>query len=67
MRGPSVAPPSRRRTRTGDRDDLIWVTERVAAGDITPAIDRTYSLEDVPDALSYFDTGEVKGKLVIVH
>ena len=55
------------RTHILDRDDLMWVTDRVAAGDITPAIDRTYSLEDVPDALRYFDTGEVKGKLVIVH
>ncbi len=55
------------RTHTLDRDDLMWVTDRVAAGDITPAIERTYSLEDVPDALRYFDTGEVKGKLVIMH
>lgn len=55
------------RTHTFNRDDLIWVTDLVAAGDITPAIDRTYSLDEVPDALRYFDTGEVKGKLVIVH
>ncbi len=55
------------RTHTFNRDDLMCITDRVAAGDITPAIDRTYSLEDVPDALRYFDTGEVKGKLVIVH
>ncbi len=55
------------RTHTFDRDDLMWVGDRVAAGDITPAIERTYSLEDVPDALRHFDTGEVKGKLVITH
>ena len=55
------------RTHTFNRDDLMWVTDRVAAGDITPAIDRTYSFEDVPEALRYFDTGEVEGKLVIVH
>ena len=55
------------RTHTFNRGDLLWVADRTAAGDITPAIDRTYSLEDVPEALRYFDTGEVKGKLVIRH
>ncbi len=55
------------RTHEFNRDDLAWLTDRIAAGDITPAIDRTYSLEEVPDALRYFDSGEVKGKLVILH
>ncbi len=50
-----------------NREDLTWLTDRIAAGDISPAIDRTYSLQDVPDALRYFDTGEVKGRLVIQH
>ena len=54
-------------THTFDRDGLTWLMDRVASGDITPAIDRSYSLEDVPEALRYFDTGEVKGRLVIVH
>ena len=30
-----------------------------------PVIERTYPLSDVPDALSYFDEGHVKGKIVI--
>ena len=55
------------RTHAFNRDDLMWVTDRVAAGDITPAIERTYSFEEVPDALRYFDSGQVKGKLVILH
>ncbi len=50
-----------------DRDDLAWLTDRIAAGDITPAIDRAFSLNEVPEALRYFDSGEVKGKLVIQH
>ena len=55
------------RTHEWNRDDLAWLTERIAAGDIVPAIDRTYSLEEVPEALRYFDSGEVKGKIVILH
>ena len=55
------------RSHHPSRDDLTWLTDRIAAGDITPAIDRTYSLEEVPEALRYFDSGEVKGKLVILH
>lgn len=48
-------------------EDLAWLADRIVGGEITPAIDRTYSLEEVPDALRYFDSGEVKGKLVILH
>lgn len=50
-----------------DRADLAWLTDRLAAGDITPVIDRVYPLDQVPDALRYFDTGEVNGRLVIAH
>lgn len=55
------------RSHQPSRDDLAWLTDRIAAGDITPAIERTYPLDEVPDALRYFDSGEVKGKLVIQH
>ena len=48
-----------------NRADLGWLTDRIAAGDITPTIERTYTLEEAPDALRHFDSGEVKGKLVI--
>ena len=50
-----------------NRDDLTWLAEHIANGDISPAIDRTYTLDEVPEALRYFDSGEVKGKLVILH
>ncbi len=48
-----------------NREDLSWLTDRIAAGDITPTIERTYPLEGTPEALRHFDSGEVKGKLVI--
>ncbi|MCF7821176.1 MAG: NAD(P)-dependent alcohol dehydrogenase [Mariprofundaceae bacterium] len=43
-------------------DELIELFE---AGHAVPAIERTYPLSDVPDALRYFDGRHVKGKIVI--
>jgi NADPH:quinone reductase-like Zn-dependent oxidoreductase len=35
------------------------------AGKITPVIDRTYSLAEVPDAIRYLEAGRARGKVVI--
>ena len=35
------------------------------AGKLTPVIDRTYRLSEVPEALRYFGEGRHKGKIVI--
>lgn len=45
-------------------DQLIW-KELVEKGEIVPVIDRQYSLSNASEAMSYFGTGKVKGKLVI--
>jgi NADPH:quinone reductase-like Zn-dependent oxidoreductase len=37
----------------------------VEAGQITPAIDRTYPLSEVPAAISYVEAGHTRGKVVI--
>ncbi len=47
------------------RKDLDWLTERIQSGQIVPVIDRTYPLDEVPDAFRYFGTGRVRGKIVI--
>ena len=47
------------------RKDLDWLTERIQSGQIVPVIDRTYPLDEVPDAFCYFGTGQVRGKVVI--
>lgn len=44
---------------------LADITAMVEAGQVRPVIDRTYALEAVPEAMQYFGTGQVKGKLVI--
>jgi NADPH:quinone reductase-like Zn-dependent oxidoreductase len=47
------------------RDDLVLVGELLAAGSVTPLIERSYPLPEVPDALRYLGTGHAQGKLVI--
>lgn len=48
-----------------NRKDLDTVGEMVASGAVTPVIDRTYPLADLPDAFRYFGASNVKGKVVI--
>ncbi len=35
------------------------------AGKVTPVIDRTYPLSDVPAAIRYLEEGHARGKVVI--
>ena len=45
--------------------DLVALTELVEAGKLSPVIDRTYPLSEVPEAFRYFESGQVRGKVVI--
>jgi NADPH:quinone reductase-like Zn-dependent oxidoreductase len=46
-------------------DDLIVLRELIEAGKVTPVIDRTYPLSEVPDAIHYLEQGHSRGKVVI--
>lgn len=46
-------------------DDLVELAHLTMAGTITPAIERVYSLEEVPQALEHLGAGKVLGKLVV--
>jgi NADPH:quinone reductase-like Zn-dependent oxidoreductase len=48
------------------KDDLTALTELVAAGVVTPVIDRTYPLDETPAAIAYVETRRARGKVVIV-
>jgi NADPH:quinone reductase-like Zn-dependent oxidoreductase len=48
-----------------NRKDLISITELCEAGKIVPAIDRSYPLSEVPQALRYLGQGRAQGKVVI--
>ena len=39
--------------------------ELIEAGRITPVIDRTFPLSQVPDAMRYLESGQAVGKVVI--
>jgi NADPH:quinone reductase-like Zn-dependent oxidoreductase len=46
-------------------EDLIVLTKLIESGKITPAIDRTYPLTEVPQAIRYLEQGHARGKVVI--
>ena len=47
------------------KEDLQSLKELVEAGKVTPVIDRTYPLREVPEAIQYLEEGHVRGKVVI--
>lgn len=47
------------------KEDLLILNELIGAGKVTPVIDRTYPLSEVPAAMRYLEEGHVRGKVVI--
>jgi NADPH:quinone reductase-like Zn-dependent oxidoreductase len=45
--------------------DMIVLKELIEAGKVTPVIDRTYPLSEVPEAIRYMRNGHARGKVVI--
>ena len=52
-------------TMKQNKADLVSTKELLEGGGITPVIDRTYSLSEVPEAIRYLEEGHAKGKVVI--
>ena len=52
-------------TMNPNKEDLHSLTELIEAGKVTPVIDRTYALSEVPDAIRYLEKGHTRGKVVI--
>ena len=46
-------------------EDLMALTELIEAGEVTPVIDRSYPLADVPQAMRDLQAGHARGKIVI--
>ena len=49
----------------GNHVDLIVLKELIESGKVTPFIDRTYPLSEVPQAIRYLEQGHARGKVVI--
>ena len=45
--------------------DLLTLAGLIDAGKISPVIDRTYPLSEVPEAIRYLEQGHACGKIVI--
>ena len=62
----AVRPPATARVLvTAKKEDLAVLKTLVEAGKVTPVIDRTYPLSEVPDAMRYLEQQHPGGKLVI--
>lgn len=46
--------------------DLQVLAGHIGSGTVSPSVDRTYSLDQVPDALRDLEAGKVRGKIAIV-
>ena len=45
--------------------DLRVLADLIETGSVTPVVDRLFSLEEVPDAIRYVETGRARGKVVV--
>jgi NADPH:quinone reductase-like Zn-dependent oxidoreductase len=48
-----------------NHEDMLVLKDLIEAGKVTPVIDRTYTLSDVPEAIRYMRAGSARGKVVI--
>jgi NADPH:quinone reductase-like Zn-dependent oxidoreductase len=48
-----------------NHEDMLALKELIEAGKVTPVIDRTYPLAEVPEAIRYLQEGHAQGKVVI--
>jgi NADPH:quinone reductase-like Zn-dependent oxidoreductase len=69
LRGALISPFLRQRLvllvakeRAGDYERL---TSLIEAGKVVPSVDRSYPLDQAPDAMRLLETGQVRGKVVI--
>jgi NADPH:quinone reductase-like Zn-dependent oxidoreductase len=52
-------------TASPNQPDLLKLNEWLAAGQITPVIDRCYPLAATAEAIRYLETGRARGKVVV--
>ncbi len=69
LRGVALSPFVKQRLKmfvAGQKaSDLEQLTGFIEAGQVTPSIDRTYPLDQAPEAMRRLEAGEVRGKIAI--
>jgi NADPH:quinone reductase-like Zn-dependent oxidoreductase len=48
-----------------DKEDLTYIKELIEASKVTPVIDKSYSLSELPEAFRYYAEGRSRGKVVV--
>src|SRR5438874_5858953 len=48
-----------------NHDDLALIADLMQSGKVTPVIDRTYKLSELPQAIQYLEQGHARGKVVV--
>ena len=48
-----------------NQKDLTSLADLMESGKVTPSVDRTYTLQQVSEAMRYLETGHARGKVVI--
>lgn len=51
---------------TANREDLLSLTALIEAGKLTTVIDRTYRLDQTPEAMTYVGSRHARGKVVVL-
>ena len=46
-------------------EDLEKLRDLLETGSLTPVIDKTFPLDEVPEAIRYLEDGRARGKIVI--
>ena len=46
-------------------ENLDAVSQLIETGQVTPSVDRTYPLVEVPEALRHLEAGQARGKIAI--
>jgi NADPH:quinone reductase-like Zn-dependent oxidoreductase len=49
----------------GSADDLAFIGNLVASGELTPVIDRVYDFNESADAMRYLEEGHARGKVIV--
>ena len=66
--GPLVSSDGRKLTNLAmkpDKEDLTYIKELIEASKVTPVIDKSYPLSELPEALKYYGEGRSRGKVVV--
>jgi NADPH:quinone reductase-like Zn-dependent oxidoreductase len=48
-----------------NQKDMATLADLMQSGKVTPVIDRTYKLSEVPEAIRYVEEGHARGKVII--